>query len=165
VTLTTAAALAMCASFLAGGSVAVWYVMPWLKTRPWPQALTPLLVVHLFRHVALQLVSAQHFGFAISDAGRDRIVYGDLAGFTFALLALAAIRAESILWKPLIWVFIAETVVDLGSALAVGVGEDLFERASGVSFLILTFYVPILWITIALMVWQLATRARGWSIA
>jgi hypothetical protein len=155
-----AAALAMCASFLAGGSVAAWYVMPWLKTRPWPQALTPLLVVHLFRHVALQLVSAQRFGFAISDAGRDRIVYGDLVGFTLALLALVAIRTEWVLWKPLVWVFVAETVVDLGSALAVGVGENLFERASGVSWLILTFYVPVLWITIGLMVWQLATHVR-----
>jgi hypothetical protein len=160
VTLTTAAALAMCASFLAGGAAAVWYVAPWLTTRPWPRALTPLLVVHLFRHVALQLVSAQRFGFAISDAGRDRIVYGDLVGFTLALLALAAIRAGSALWKPLVWVFIVATVVDLGSALAVGMGEDLFERASGLSWLILTFYVPALWITIGLMVWQLAAHAR-----
>jgi hypothetical protein len=33
--------------------------------QPWPHALTPLLAVHLFRHIALQLFSAQRFGFDI----------------------------------------------------------------------------------------------------
>jgi len=164
-TLTMAAALAMCGSFLAGGCLAAWYVAPWLKARPWPEALTPLLAVHLLRHVALQLVSAQRFGFVISNAGRDRILYGDLVGFTLALLALVAIRANSFLWKPIVWIFIAATVVDLGSALAVGMQENLFERASGVSWLILTFYVPVLWLTIGLIVWQLAMRGRRTSIA
>jgi hypothetical protein len=160
VSLTTAAILAMCASFLAGTFVAVAYVAPWLRTRPWPQAMNALLLVHILRHVALQLVSAQRFGFEISNTGRDRIVYGDLAGFTLALLALAAIRTASPLWKPVVWLFVVATVVDLGSALVLGLQEDLFERASGVSWLILTFYVPALWITTGLIVWQLATRPR-----
>ena len=69
--LTVAAAVAMSVSFVACAFAAMSYVVPWLKTRPWPQAMTPLLTVHLFRHVALQLVSAQRFGFDISNAGRD----------------------------------------------------------------------------------------------
>src|SRR5262249_9129587 len=132
----------MSASFIAGGFAAVAYVAPWLKTRPWPEALTPLLAVHLFRHVALQLFSAQRFGFDISNAGRNEIAYGDLAGMTLALLALALIRFGSTLWKLLTWLFVVATVVDLGNALVVGLREDLFARASGVSWLILTFYVP-----------------------
>jgi hypothetical protein len=39
-------------------------------------AITPLLWIHAFRHVALQLFSAQAFGFAIPDLTRDEIVYG-----------------------------------------------------------------------------------------
>ncbi|PYR54798.1 MAG: hypothetical protein DMF91_25930 [Acidobacteria bacterium] len=145
--LTAAAAVAMSASFVAGAFAAVSYVAPWLKTRPWPQAIT-------------QLVSAQRFGFDISNAGRDEIVYGDLAGLSLALLALVAIRFGSTLWKPLTWLFVFATAVDLGNALVVGLREDLFERASGVSWLILTFYVPALWLTTGLVVWQLVTRTE-----
>jgi len=160
VSLTVAAAVAMLASFAAGTFVAVSYVAPWLRTRPFPQAITPLLAAHLFRHVALQLVSAQRFGFDISNAGRDEIVYGDLAGMSLALLALAAIRLGWTLWKPVTWLFVLATVADLGNALVLGLREDLFARASGVSWLILTFYVPALWLTTALVVWQLVTRTE-----
>lgn len=151
----------MSVSFVACAFAAVSYIVPWLKTRPWPQAITPLLAVHLFRHVALQLVSAQRFGFDISNAGRDEIVYGDLAGITLALLALAAIRFGSTVWKMLTWVFVFATVADLGNALVVGLREDLFARASGVSWLILTFYVPALWVTTGLVAWQLVTRTQS----
>jgi hypothetical protein len=160
VSLTVAAVVAMSASFVAGTFAAVSYIAPWLKTRPWPQALTPLLAVHLFRHVALQLVSAQRFGFDISNAGRDEIVFGDLAGMSLALMALAAVRFGSMLWKPLTWLFVVATVADLGNALVVGLREDLFARANGVSWLILTFYVPALWLTMGLVVWQLVTRTE-----
>jgi hypothetical protein len=161
VSLTVAAGVAMSVSFVAFAFAAVSYVVPWLKTRRWPQAITPLLAVHLFRHVALQLVSAQRFGFDISNAGRDEIVYGDLAGMTLALLSLAAIRFGSRLWKPLTWLFVLATVIDLGNALVLGLREELFARANGVSWLILTFYVPALWVTTWLVVWQLVTRIES----
>jgi hypothetical protein len=153
VTLTAAAAIAMSASFVAGAVVSAAYVAPWLKRQPWPHALTPLLAVHLFRHIALQLFSAQRFGFDISNAGRDAIAYGDLLGMSLALLAFAAIRFGSALWRPLTWLFVAATVADLGNAL-------LFSRASGLSWLVLTFYVPVLWLTTVLMIWQLVTRTE-----
>ena len=158
-TLTAAAAVSMSSSFVVGAFVAGSYVAPWLKRQPWPYALTPLLAVHLFRHVALQLFSAQRFGFDISNGGRDEIAYGDLLGMSLALMALAAIRFGSALWRPLTWLFVVATVADLGNALVVGLREDLFERASGVSWLILTFYVPALWLTTGLITWQLVTRA------
>jgi hypothetical protein len=161
VSLTVAAAVAMSISFVVCGFAAVAFVVPWLKARPWPQAMTPLLAVHLFRHVALQLFSAQRFGFDISNVGRDEIAFGDLAGVTLALLALAAIRFGSALWKMLTWLFVLATVVDLGNSLVVGLREDLFARASGVSWLILTFYVPALWVTIALIAWQLVKRTES----
>jgi hypothetical protein len=53
------------------------------------------------------------------------------------------------------------TVVDLGNALVLGLREDLFARASGVSWLILTFYVPAFWVTTGLVVWQLLTRTAS----
>jgi hypothetical protein len=48
--------------------------------------------------------------------------------------------------------------VDLGNAAVMGIRDDLFDRATDVSWLILTFYVPALWVSVALVAWQLWTR-------
>jgi hypothetical protein len=55
-------------------------------------------------------------------------------------------------------------VLDLGNAAVMGIREHLFDKATDVSWLILTFYVPALWVSVALVVWRLWTR-RGERIA
>jgi hypothetical protein len=45
-----------------------------------------------------------------------------------------------------------------------GIREHLFDKATDLSWLILTFYVPALWVSVALVVWRLWTR-RGERIA
>ena len=121
-------------------------------------AITPLLWIHTFRYVALQLFSAQEFGFAIPDPTRDQIVYGDLIGMALALATLYALRHRWRLAIPLAWGFVAATVLDLGNAAVMGIREHLFDKATDVSWLILTFYVPALWVSVALVVWRLWTR-------
>jgi hypothetical protein len=60
----------------------------------------------------------------------------------------------------LVWVFVAETVFDLVNTTIAGVREQLFATASGVTWLILTFYVPLLWVSLGLIVWQLYARRQ-----
>jgi hypothetical protein len=66
--LMSAGPLASVLSLLIFVIMAALYVAPWLATRQRAEALTPLLWVHAFRYVALQIYSAQQFGFAVSDA-------------------------------------------------------------------------------------------------
>jgi hypothetical protein len=61
-------------------------------------------------------------------------------------------------------VFVAATVLDLGNAAVMGIREGLFDKAADVSWLILTFYVPALWVSVVLVAWALWTR-RGEPIA
>jgi len=136
----------------------VWHVAPWLSRRSLAAALIPLLWVHAFRHVALQILSAQKFGFAVSDALRDRILYGDLTGMVLALLSIFSVRSRSRFAIPLVWVFVVATVVDLVDGNIGGIREGVLGQASGVTWLILTFYVPILWTSLGLIVWQLLRR-------
>src|SRR5262245_45588656 len=68
---TVAAGLAFLLSFVAFGLIAAWHVVPWLRTLARAEALVALIWVQAFRHVALQIFSAQKFGFAVSDAVRD----------------------------------------------------------------------------------------------
>src|SRR5262249_35949273 len=154
--LMTAAALALVLSFVVFVIMAGWYVAPWLATRQRAEALTPLLWVHAFRHIALQIFSAQRFGFAVSDGARDQIAAGDVIGMILAVIAIVALHYRARIAPVLVWVFVAETVFDLINATIAGVREQLFATASGVTWLILTFYVPLLWVSLCLIVWQLA---------
>lgn len=158
--LKAAASLAMILSFVAYGTAAVWYAAPRMRVAPVAAAITPLLWIHAFRYVALQLFSSQMFGFAIRDLTLNEIVYGDLIGSVLALATLYALRFRSRFAIPLAWVLIVATVVDLGNAVVQGIREDLFDKASDVSWLILTFYVPALWVSVVLIAWRLWTQQR-----
>ena len=76
------------------------------------------------------------------------------------MAGIAVLRHARRFARPVIWVFIVVTVVDLGNAALGGLREGAFETATDVSWLILTFYVPLLWITTALVAWLVTTRSR-----
>src|SRR5262249_30311387 len=146
---TSAALLAMALSFVVMVAAAAWYVVPWLKVTDRATGLTALLWVHAFRYVALQIFSAQQFGFAVSDTGRDQIAFGDLIAALPAVGAIAALRYWARLEVPILWLFFLVAAVDLSNSTFAGMREQLFASASGVTWLILTFYVPLLWISLA----------------
>jgi hypothetical protein len=156
--LTAAALVAMALSVAVFATAAAWYAVPRMRTMALGAALAPLLWIHAFRYVALQLFSAQAFGFAIPDPTRDQIVYGDLIGMGLAMATLYALRYR---WRsaiPLAWVFVVATILDLSNAAVMGIRQDLFDKAADVSWLILTFYVPALWVSVVLVAWRLWTR-------
>jgi hypothetical protein len=157
-TLVSAAALASLLSIAVCLIAAVLYVAPWLGTQQRADALAPLLWVHAFRHVALQIFSAQQFGFAVSDETRDQIAGGDVIGMILAVAAIVALHYRVRAAPLLAWVFVAETALDLVNSTIAGIREHLFAAASGVTWLILTFYVPLLWVSLGLVVWQLCAR-------
>jgi hypothetical protein len=157
-TLMSAAALASLLSFALCVIAAVLYVTPWLGARHRADALVPLLWVHAFRHVALQIFSAQQFGFSVSNDTRDQIAGGDVIGMILAVAAIVALHCRVRAAPLLVWVFVAETAFDLVNATIAGIREQLFAAASGVTWLILTFYVPLLWVSLGLVVWQLHAR-------
>jgi len=104
--------------------------------------------------------SAQQAGFPISDIARDRIVYGDMAGMLLALVAIGALRRRARWSIPLVWLLIAETLIDTVTNVADGIREQLFGAANNVTWMVVTFYVPALMVSVGLTIWQLYTR-RG----
>jgi hypothetical protein len=161
--LTPAQASAQLISLTVFVAAARWYVVPWLKTRPRADALMGLLWVHVFRYVALQVFSAQHEGFPISDGGAMDIVIGDVAGAAMAFAAIVLLRRKSWIAVPLAWVLAAETAYDTVTNIHGGVREHLMGAASGVTWMILVFFVPAVVVSCVLMVWQLTAR-RGESL-
>ncbi len=154
----SAALLAMGLNFITLIVLTLWLFVPWARRQALATAITPLVIVHTARTVALQLFSSQAAGYDIPDRVRDEIVWGDQLGFLLALLTLVAIWMWSRAARPLAWALVVATVVDLANALIAGLRNDLLGRATDVSWLILTFYVPILWVSTALIAWLLLTR-------
>jgi hypothetical protein len=138
-----AQASAQLVSLLVYGTIARWYVVPWINGRARAEALMPLLWVHVFRYVALQVFSAQHDGFPISDAGAIHIVAGDVAGAILAFVTIALLRLRSRFAIPLAWALVAETIFDTAANIGGGMSENLMGAASGVTWLVLVFFVPM----------------------
>src|SRR5947207_3081117 len=107
---------------------------PWLKAQARAEALTWLLWTQVFRYVALQIFSAQQFGFAVSDSGRDQIAYGDVAGTILALFAIIALRYRLGIATVLTWAVVVETLFDLANATLIGVREQPFAKAFGTTW-------------------------------
>ena len=142
------------------GAIAVWYVVPWLNTRTRAEALIALLWVHVFRYVALQVFSAQTTGFPISDEGAMEIVVGDLGGAVLAFVTIVLLRRRVRLAIPLAWLLVAETAYDTVTNIHGGVREHLMGAASGVTWMILAYFVPAVVLSAVLLAWQLYAR-RG----
>jgi hypothetical protein len=161
--LTLAALIATAISYVLFISLAIQVVGPWMNRQPAALALTLPLWVHAFRHIALQIFSAQRFGFALSDGLAAEIAWGDAAGALLALLGLWLLYLRSFAAWVVLWLFVIESTVDLLNATLGGIREQAFVTAHDVTWLILTFYVPALWMTLVLLVWQLVAR-RGEGI-
>ena len=144
-------------------AAARWYAVPWLNARSRAEALTALLWVQVFRYVALQVFSAQHGGFPVSDSGAMEIVIGDVAGAAMAFAAIMLLRRRSRIAISVAWVLAAETAYDTVTNIQGGIREHLMGAASGVTWMILVFFVPVVVVSCVLMVWQLYAR-RGESL-
>jgi hypothetical protein len=59
---------------------------------------------------------------------------------------------------PLAWLLVAETAYDTVSNIAGGVHEQLMGAASGVTWMILVFFVPAVVVSTVLLAWQLYAR-------
>ncbi len=153
--LTADGLIATAISYLVFITLAIWYVGPWMRRRPLAVALSPPLWVHAFRYVALQFFSAQHFGLRISYTTANAIAWGDVAGAALALVALWLLRRGSRAAVPVLWVFVVESVLDFLNASVLVVQGRTPETAFAVTWLIFNMYVPILWVTLALVVWRL----------
>jgi uncharacterized membrane protein YhaH (DUF805 family) len=57
-----------------------------------------------------------------------------------------------------LWIFVVETFADLVNATIQGIRNEVFTTANGVTWVILNFYVPLLWVTLALIVRRLSSQ-------
>jgi hypothetical protein len=154
---TVASLIATALAFVFVAVFAAWYAVPWMRHRPAAVAIAACLWVHVFRIVALQIFSARRFGFDIPLAAAHQIAC-DVLGACLAVLAIWLLRRRSSAAILVLWLFVVETALDLIYGTAIGIRHHATDTAHDLTWLILNCYVPMLWVTLALAVWQLVTR-------
>jgi hypothetical protein len=140
--------------------LAFWYAVPWLKSSSRVNALTALILVHLGRTLALQLYSSQQAGMVVPDGFRDHLVVGGVAGWALALIILICLRYRARFTIFLIWVLIAETIIDMGSGTLDGLRTNTMGNLWGTTWLVVAIYVPLMMVSLGLTVWQLLSRCQ-----
>jgi hypothetical protein len=137
--------------------IARWYVAPRLAALALPAALTPLLLLHAFRHLGLVFLVPTVVGPALPAAFAVPAAYGDLLAALLALLAIAALRREWVLAIALVWIFNVVGLLDLVNAFYQGLRNNV---VLGAAYYIPTFAVPALVVTHVMMFTMLIRRAR-----
>src|SRR5262245_34039004 len=159
--LTAAAIIAQTITFAALITAAIWYGAPWMKRHPLATAVSAPLWIHAFRQIAMQIFSARTFGFDVPLSLAREIAWGDVVGALLALTCLWLLRYRSRWARVALWIFIVETFVDLVNATIQGIRNEVFTTANGVTWVILNFYVPLLWVTLALILWRVSSPQAG----
>ena len=155
---TVASLIATAIAFIFAAVFAAWYAVPWMRQRPAVVTLAACLWVHAFRIVALQIYSARRVGFDIPLAAAHQIAWGDVLGACLAVLGIWLLRRRSTVAVAVLWLFVIETAVDLVNGTVIGIRHHATASAHDLTWVILNFYVPVLWATLVLAAWQLATR-------
>ena len=144
-------------SFVGYSLIARFYVAPRLAALPLSTALTPLLLLHAFRHVGMVFLVPTVVGPALPAAFAIPAAYGDLLAALLALLAIAALRSSWTMAIALVWLFNVEGTLDLINAFYQGLRNDV---QLGAAYYIPTFAVPALFVTHAMIFAMLIRRAR-----
>ena len=154
--------LSILMSFVAYGLLTRFYLWPWLQRMPRDEALTTLVMPHVFRFVGLSFLvpgvvsPSLQSGFAVPTA------YGDLIAAILAIVAVLALRARASWSLAMVWIFNVWGTLDLLDAFyqaRVGVGIDTGHL--GAAFYIPTVIVPMLLILHGLIFWLLLRRAAS----
>ncbi len=97
---------------------------------------------------------------SISTGGALEIIIGDVTGATIAFAAIVLLRQRAYAGLVLCWLLVAETTVDTFLNIRGGIEEHLMGAASGVTWMILVFFVPAVIVSAGLLAWQLVLRRQ-----
>jgi hypothetical protein len=144
--------LSVILNLLAFGRVVQLYIWPHLRGARQDDALTVLIVPHMFRFVGLSFLVPGVVSPAMSPAFAYPAAFGDLAAAILALIATLALSARASWAIAFVWLFNLEGTADLLFAYYQGViGVGLGTGALGAAFYIPTLVVPPLLVTHALI--------------
>lgn len=146
------------ASLASFGVIAWIYVVPALRRQDFRAAVTPLLLLHSFRHLGLVYLIPQVVPQAPPERFAMPTAWGDVAAAGLALLALWAVRQRRSFARPLVWVFNLVGFADLLIATVLATEVDMMQYQIGVAYVLPVVVVPALLVSHAMIQWLLLRR-------
>jgi hypothetical protein len=150
--------LSIILSLVSFSLIGKWYVMPWLVSMPRTTALTPLLLLHSFRHIGMAFLLPGVTAVALDSRFATPAAYGDLLAAILAFLAILALRQQWVVALPFVWIFNIIGAVDLLNALWQGF-RHIPGGQLGAMFFIPAVVVPALLVT-HIMIFRLLLRPQ-----
>ncbi|HEV8325379.1 MAG TPA: hypothetical protein VG389_27465 [Myxococcota bacterium] len=145
-------------SLLSFGLIAAIYVVPAMRRLDFREVVTPILLMHSFRHVGLIYLLFQVVpevpppSFAVPTAWGDALTAG------LALVALVAVRRRWTGATAAVWLFNVVGSLDLAVATYASTKVDLMKYRIGPAYFLPAIVVPALLVTHALVFWLLIKR-------
>ena len=154
--------LSILLSFFASARVAQLYVWPRLRDLPREEALSVLVVPHMFRFIGLSLLLPDVVSPALPHSFAVHVAYGDLAALVLAWIATLAFSARTSWAIPVTWLLGVVGSADLLYAYYDALfGVGLPPGAMGAAIYIPTVIVPPLLVAHALMFRVLLATPHG----
>jgi hypothetical protein len=107
-------------SLISWALIAKWYFAPALAKLSRTDALTPLLLLHSFRHIGMAFLIPGVTAAALDPRFAKAAAYGDLLAALLALVSLLALHLQWRIAIPVIWLFNIFGTFDLLNALIQG---------------------------------------------
>lgn len=148
------------ASMVSFAVIAWIYVVPVLRRLDFAAAVTPLLLLHSFRHIGLIYLMPQVVPEAPPESFALPTAWGDVAAAAVALFALWTVRRRRSIAKAAVWVFNVIGFGDLLLATVMATNVDLMQYEIGPAYVLPVLVVPALLVSHGLVQWLLLRRDR-----
>jgi hypothetical protein len=146
--------LSMTIAVLTWVLILVWYVHPVLRTRPFGDAIRPMLLLHCFRYIGLMFLIPGVTSAPLDPRFAVPAAYGDLIAAILAFAALPALRLSRPAALAAVWTFNIWGLADLLNAVARGITYTP-DGALGATFWIPALFVPPLLVSHGYIFWHL----------
>ena len=135
-------------------------VVPRLGELGFRTVMTPILLLHAFRHLGLMFLAPGAIYPGLPSRFAVPAAFGDLLAAVLALLALAAVRTGSRSARTLVWIFNIEGTLDLVDAIVLATTTEA-APFMGPAYWIPAFWVPALLVTHYLTLVVLLRRSES----
>ncbi|MGB3407721.1 MAG: hypothetical protein WBA67_09525 [Jannaschia sp.] len=137
------------------------YLQSWLRAQSFEAAVTPFLVVHIFRYLGLALLVTGQVDPAVSRDALGIMAYGDVASGISALVAVVAITFGSRFVVPLVVLFSVIGIADLITIGPTALNAGVIVSPIGTMWFFLVIFAPILLLSHIYIIVRLVRHFRS----
>lgn len=144
----------MTIGFVGWGIIAIFWLIPWLKAKPFHERLALLTIPHVFRYIGLSFLITGVTNSSLDSRFANPAAYGDLIAAILALVSVLALLTKLRASIPLVWLFNVAGFIDFLIAVTQGL-RYTHPAEMGATYFIPVVAVPLLLVSHLIIFWML----------